>query len=150
MTCKDCIHSGLCYKENDFDNFPDRCGSFISDKVLDERPQGEFTDLERKVTAGAINYLLGAELLEENGYTEEVINALKSVLQKVGAEEDPFIRRCGMTNKEAIKLIQGIEEDGRNVTSDHVEALNLAIKALEFTDENYPKTFIDYLNGEQI
>ena len=55
-----------------------------------------------------------------------------------------------MTNKEAIKLIQGIEEDGRNVTSDHVEALNLAIKALEFTDENYPKTFIDYLNGEQI
>lgn len=30
MTCKDCIHSGLCYKENDYDNFPDRCGDFIS------------------------------------------------------------------------------------------------------------------------
>ena len=28
------------------------------------------------------------------------------------------------------------------------EALNLAIKALEFIDENYPKTFIDYLNWE--
>ena len=41
MTCKDCIHSGLCYKENDYDNFPDRCGDFISDKVLEERPQGE-------------------------------------------------------------------------------------------------------------
>lgn len=37
MTCKDCIHSGLCYKENDYENFPDRCGSFIS-----ERPQGEW------------------------------------------------------------------------------------------------------------
>lgn len=38
MTCKDCIHSGLCYKENDYDNFPDRCGDFISNN---ERPQGE-------------------------------------------------------------------------------------------------------------
>lgn len=35
-----------------------------------------------------------------------------------------------MTSKEAIKLIQEIEEDGRNVTSDHVKALDLAIKAL--------------------
>lgn len=42
MTCKDCIHSGLCYKENDFNNFPDRCGDFISDKVLEDRPQGEW------------------------------------------------------------------------------------------------------------
>lgn len=36
-----------------------------------------------------------------------------------------------MTNKEAIELIQGIEEDGRNVTAEHIEALDLAIKALE-------------------
>ena len=36
-----------------------------------------------------------------------------------------------MTNKEAIKLIQGIEEDGRNVTTEHIEALALAIEALE-------------------
>ena len=36
-----------------------------------------------------------------------------------------------MTNKEAIKLIQGIEEDGRNVNKEHIEALALAIKALE-------------------
>lgn len=42
MTCKDCIHSGLCYKENDYVNFPDKCGSFIYDKVLEERPQGEW------------------------------------------------------------------------------------------------------------
>ena len=54
----------------------------------EREPQGEFTDLEKELTADAINYLLGAELLEENGYTEEVINALKSVLQKIGAEED--------------------------------------------------------------
>ena len=52
------------------------------------RPQGEFTDLEQEVIADSINYLLGAELLEENGYTETVINALKSVLQKIGAEEN--------------------------------------------------------------
>lgn len=39
MTCKDCIHSGLCYKENDYDNFPDRCGDFISNdaSILDEK-----------------------------------------------------------------------------------------------------------------
>lgn len=37
MTCKDCIHSGLCYKENEYNNFPDRCGEFISNKVLEER-----------------------------------------------------------------------------------------------------------------
>ena len=35
-----------------------------------------------------------------------------------------------MTSQEAIKLIQGIEEDGRNVTSEHIKALALAIKAL--------------------
>lgn len=55
-----------------------------------------------------------------------------------------------MTDNKAIELIQGIEEDGRNVTTEHIEALTLAIKALEFIDENFPKTFIDYLNGEQI
>lgn len=44
MTCKNCIHSGLCYKENDYANFPDRCGDFISDKVLEERPKGEWRD----------------------------------------------------------------------------------------------------------
>lgn len=36
-----------------------------------------------------------------------------------------------MTNEEAINLIQEIEEDGRNVTSEHIEALKLAIEALE-------------------
>lgn len=36
MTCKDCIHSGVCYKENDYENFPEKCGDFIS-----ERPQGD-------------------------------------------------------------------------------------------------------------
>lgn len=35
-----------------------------------------------------------------------------------------------MTKKEAIKLIQGIEEDGRNVTSEHIAALGFAIRAL--------------------
>ena len=35
-----------------------------------------------------------------------------------------------MTKKEAIKLIQEIEEDGRNVTTEHIEALNFAIDRL--------------------
>lgn len=35
-----------------------------------------------------------------------------------------------MTTKEAIKLIQGIEEDGRNVMTEHIEALHHAIRAL--------------------
>lgn len=30
------------------------------------------------------------------------------------------------------------------------EAYELAVKALKFIEENYPKTFIDYLNGELI
>lgn len=43
MTCKDCIHFGFCYKENEYENFPkriencDRCGDFI--KVI---PQSEW------------------------------------------------------------------------------------------------------------
>lgn len=51
-----------------------------------------------------------------------------------------------MTNNEAIKLIQGIEEDGRNVTTEHIEALALAVKALKFANDVFPKTFIDYLS----
>ena len=48
MTCKDCIHSGLCYKENDYENFPDRCGNFIP-----ERQQGDLISREalKKVIA---------------------------------------------------------------------------------------------------
>lgn len=53
-----------------------------------------------------------------------------------------------MTNKEAIKLIQAIEEDGRNVTSEHIEALDLAIKALEFAEKYFSNSFNSYINGE--
>ena len=45
MTCKDCIHSGLCYKENNYDNFPDRCGDFILNKALEERPTGKWIEM---------------------------------------------------------------------------------------------------------
>lgn len=50
MTCKECIHSGVCYKENDYDNFPDRCGEFISDKILEERPQGKWIKITKNGT----------------------------------------------------------------------------------------------------
>lgn len=46
-----------------------------------------FTQLEKEEIADAITYLLDAELLEENGYTEEVIKALKSALKKIGGAE---------------------------------------------------------------
>lgn len=42
-----------------------------------------------------------------------------------------------MDKNKAIKLIQGIEEDGRNVTSEHIEALSYAVSHLE-TDRWIP------------
>jgi hypothetical protein len=54
-----------------------------------------------------------------------------------------------MTNKEAIKLIQEIEEDGRNVTFEHIKALYISIMALEFVEEFYPISFNDYREGEE-
>ena len=44
MICLDCIHVGLCYKANDYDNFPDKCGDFISYKALEERPTNVITE----------------------------------------------------------------------------------------------------------
>ena len=78
---------------------------------------------------------------------EEFIACYKEWIES-DEKMDKFVKADDL-NK-AIKLIQGIEEDGRNVTFERVDALNLAIKALEFIDKNFPKTFIDYLNGEQI
>lgn len=43
----------------------------------------EFTDKELDGISDALEYLLGAELLEENGYTEDVIEALESAKEKV-------------------------------------------------------------------
>lgn len=42
-----------------------------------------FTELELKEILGALNYLLGAELLPEYGYTEEIVGALHSARDKV-------------------------------------------------------------------
>ena len=58
-------------------------------ELIDNAPAVEpFTQKEKEEIADAINYLLGAELLEENGYTEEVKNALRSALKKVGGSEE--------------------------------------------------------------
>jgi len=46
-----------------------------------------------------------------------------------------------MTNKDAVKLIQEIEEDGRNVTKEHIEALDMAIKALDIYKTFCPVEF---------
>lgn len=58
-----------------------------------------------------------------------------------------------MTTKEAIKYLISPIATSTNPSAEYLkqeEAYELAIKALEFIDENCPKTFIDYLNGEQI
>lgn len=59
-----------------------------------------------------------------------------------------------MTYKEAIEYGKGwdeaIESRGDTPFSEARQFLNLAVKALEFIEENYPKTFIDYLNGIKI
>jgi hypothetical protein len=54
-----------------------------------------------------------------------------------------------MTNTEAENLISRNKSVFKYDT-EMTEALNLAIKALEFIDENCPKTFVDYLNGIKI
>ena len=53
-----------------------------------------------------------------------------------------------MTNTEAIQYLKTIEEDGRNVNSDTIKAIQRAINAFEFINDNFPKTFEDYLRGE--
>lgn len=53
-----------------------------------------------------------------------------------------------MTNEEAIAWLKGLKAN--EILSATKEALDIAIKALEFINENYPNTFIDYLNGVQL
>lgn len=56
-----------------------------------------------------------------------------------------------MTNKEAIELLKKATMFEPTLENrDYPKAFDLAIKALEFIDENYPNTFIDYLNGIKI
>lgn len=58
MTCKDCIHRDVCYKRESVpdENYAEKCGDFISDKVLEERPQGDL--ISREALKQAIeNYL---------------------------------------------------------------------------------------------
>lgn len=54
-----------------------------------------------------------------------------------------------MTNKQAIDGIDVIMTD-YPLNHRENEALELAIKALDFIEENFPKTFDDYLKGEEI
>lgn len=46
----------------------------------------EFTKAELSAIHSAVDYLLGAELLEEGGWTDKDIEALNSVLKKVEDE----------------------------------------------------------------
>ena len=56
-----------------------------------------------------------------------------------------------MTNRKALEILKTEWKiDAEIFDTDFYEALELAIKAFEFIEENFPKTFIDYLNGVQI
>ena len=56
-----------------------------------------------------------------------------------------------MTNIEAKKqIVAYIYFAFDDIPEDVGKALDRAIKALDFIEENYPKTFEDYLNGDQI
>lgn len=46
----------------------------------------DFTKAELSAIHSAVDYLLGAELLEEDGWTDKDIDALNSVLKKVDDE----------------------------------------------------------------
>lgn len=129
------------------------CNEIIKAPTVEARPKGKWVFSQRGKTTD-----LSCSVCGDVGYKEIAYNY---PVEKLKEELDEscfsnFCPNCGadmrgdMNIKETIKLIQGIEEDGRNITLEHIEALCLAIKALEFIEENYPKTFIDYINGEQI
>lgn len=95
MTCKDCIHSGLCYKENDYENFPNRCGNFIP-----ERPQGDL--ISRSKFSNAFNNAVYAKLHNEylkstanqelkdvaEFVTTDIMIIFNNLIEKEGAEND--------------------------------------------------------------
>lgn len=52
----------------------------------------ELNVAEIEAIEDALEYLLGAELLPENGYTEEVVQAIKSSLAKMQkAQKNPSV-----------------------------------------------------------
>lgn len=48
MTCEVCIHYFVCYKRNDFPDFPDRCGDFIDINKVEEIKEGDDNDPKQK------------------------------------------------------------------------------------------------------
>lgn len=102
------------------------------------RLQGDCENCDfRKFTESFIDGVV--EVMNKNGITS--VEQLSEILKGV--------RR--MTNKEAIEHLTDLKTlkiEFPNVLQE--QSLELAIKALEFIDDNYPNTFIDYLNGVQI
>lgn len=52
----------------------------------------EFSDKELEGIADALDYLLDAELLPENGYTDDVVETLESTLEKV----NDYLKKRGL------------------------------------------------------
>ena len=56
-------------------------------KALEERPQGELTADESRLIGEAVDYLLGADLVEENGWSKNDIKVLQSLRERYYDEE---------------------------------------------------------------
>lgn len=81
----------------------------------------DFTKAELSAIHSAVDYLLGAELLEEDGWTDKDIDALNSVLKKVDddiikdvptvCKKCPFVAVCDdMENCKHRKELEEKEE----------------------------------------
>lgn len=69
------------YKQGYTDGWKERFGE------PNERPQGELNADESRLIGEAVNYLLGADLVEENGWSENDIKVLQSLCERYYDED---------------------------------------------------------------
>lgn len=55
--------------------------------IYEEQPQDNLNEDEKRLIGEAVNYLLGAELVEENGWSKEDVNTLHSLCMKFYGED---------------------------------------------------------------
>ena len=78
-----------------------------------EQMTPEYTKAELGGITDALKYLLGAELLPENGYTDDAVNALNSALEKTTG----FLLKVRIAEVVSEKL-KDCEQQGRDVLQD--------------------------------
>jgi len=72
----------ITLNENDF-GFDDLMSYFSAKGITCiEQPQGELTNDEKRLIGEAVEYLLGANLVEENGWSKKDIEILQSLSER--------------------------------------------------------------------